>query len=188
LWKAATLMRDQGMEMTGTELWPDDEESGGATEFPFMFYFPPFPRDASEVVDTELQRYNRNAPEPNRRYHYRYIAVQHVQEALRSLPARSQAAAAMLCIAATWMRSSHDAATEKALWRQYVHAGPEIPFAAHFGARCPAPDFAAARNTRRHLVLTQAHDFLHKHKLALAGVCLTTLVFGARVLNKRRFK
>jgi hypothetical protein len=172
LWDAATLMRNQGIQMTGTELWPDGVNSGGALEVPDMFGGLPFPSKASEFSEAELQRYNQSKPEPDIRFHYRYIALEHVQAALQSLPARSQAAAAMLCHAASWMRSSHDQRGETVLWQQYVHSGPAVGFARHFGSRCPAPDFTDARNVQQRLLRMEARDFVHAHKrgIGLAGL------------------
>jgi len=177
-WTAATLMRRKGLEMTATELWPDGAESDGMMEYPYNMLGPPFPRDASEFTIAELQRYTLNRPDPDRRFHYRYAAVQLAQESWRALPARSQAAAAILCAAASWMRSSHDPVAERAVWRQYVQTGAVVGFATHFGSRCPAPDFSKAGATRRHLAIVRAHDFIHRHKVLLGLATLGLLLAG----------
>ncbi len=185
VWRAALLLRWSGLEMTGTWLDPDgagtDGALGGATGFDRGGDLKP-----GDYVSAERARFDASAPSPNKRYHYRYLAVDQARAAAALVPPRSQAAAAMLCQAAGWMRTTSDAPATRALWRAYVHTGAFVAFAKNFGKHCPDPDFTAARTTGRKLLLISAHDFIHRHKAPLGIAAAATLLAPAALIRRRK--
>lgn len=100
---AATLAADfkSGNKIMGTEGPPDN-------------YAEPFLSDSgvgqsdlraddSFVTDGERHRFNASALKPNLRYHYLFVGVDEAIHAADLLPPRSQAFAAVLCNAASWI-------------------------------------------------------------------------------------
>ena len=59
--------------------------------------------DDQFVTDGERQRFNASVPKPNFRYHYLFVGVDEALHAADLLPPRSQAFAAVLCHATSWM-------------------------------------------------------------------------------------
>jgi len=55
------------------------------------------------ITDGERQRFKASAPKPNFRYHYLFVGVDEAIHAADLLPPRSQAFAAVLCHATSWM-------------------------------------------------------------------------------------
>ena len=55
------------------------------------------------VTNGERQRFKASAPQPDFRYHYLFVGVDEALHAADLLPPRSQAFAAVLCHAASWM-------------------------------------------------------------------------------------
>jgi len=55
------------------------------------------------VTDGERQRFQASPPKPNFRYHYKFVGVDEALRAADLLPPRSQAFAAVLCHATSWM-------------------------------------------------------------------------------------
>ncbi|HLD68233.1 MAG TPA: hypothetical protein VJA19_19605, partial [Pseudomonas sp.] len=82
---AAKLAREQGMELLGYELGPDEAWSGGS--FGSDFGKPVLAADLLTSAEARLQ--NATAAQPNRRYHYRYLAADLASQAADLLPARS---------------------------------------------------------------------------------------------------
>jgi hypothetical protein len=105
MWKAATIARRSGMELLGTELDPDWALHGGD------FNPKPFgqsrgeraPDGSLQVSREEKSRVEASAVEPEKRFHYRYIAGQHALAAVELLPEESEQAARWLCIAGSWI-------------------------------------------------------------------------------------
>jgi hypothetical protein len=160
LWRAATTMRQKGMEIAGTEAGPDWAEVDGRYDRGQDLWWrlfpdePPSPRpdvmvlrlqqpeNAPFVTAAEQEACRRHAPQPPLRFHYRHVAALLAEEAASSVPPRSQAFAALLCAATMW---TPDEQARQAFYRRYVAEGALVDFAGSFGAACPAPDFAAAR-------------------------------------------
>jgi hypothetical protein len=189
LWRAATTLRWKGLELTGTEFWQDGAAEDGNYAFPLGVYSEPFVHKPGEFKPEELRRYTESAPIPDKQFHYRYVAVEFARQAVQAVPPRSQAAAAMLCQAADWMRVSHEDKEVHTLWVAYLRTGAAVPFAKHFGKSCPDPDFDAARTTNRRLAIIRAHDFIHTHKLLLGaggGLALAGLAFAATTRIRRK--
>ncbi len=178
-WRAALRLRERGMELTGTETEPDEAALDGA--YP-SGYGPPSGslfKQPGTFVAAEPALYRASAPVPDRRYHYRFAAVELVRAAAAEIPARSQAYAAMLCRAARWMAQTPDAGADvKSLWRQYVAHGAAVPFAPTFGRVCPDPDFSRLRRTRQRLVQIALRDTIHRHKPLVLGSFGVLLLAG----------
>ncbi|HSC82824.1 MAG TPA: hypothetical protein VLC30_04315, partial [Pseudomonas sp.] len=135
-YRAAKLAREQGMQLLGYELSPDQAWSGGS--FGSEFGTPVQP--AGLLTVAEAKRQNVTAAEPNRRFHYRFVAADLANQAADLLPARSQAFAAVLCKASGWLQY-RDLPAAKRYYRRYVQEGPYVDWAANFGFNCQEPDF-----------------------------------------------
>ena len=104
-----------------------------------------YSRAEAQKLDRQRRSGARQAALPaqdNRFLHYRWQAVGLAQQAADLLPPKSQAYAAVLCNAASWV-IKRDAKTGRALYQRYINTGTRYPWAAKFGYDCPAPDFAA---------------------------------------------
>ncbi|HSC82107.1 MAG TPA: hypothetical protein VLC30_00690, partial [Pseudomonas sp.] len=91
----------------------------------------------------EASLHNATAAQPDRRFHYRWVAADLANQAADLLPARSQAFAAVLCKASGWLQY-RDLTAAQGYYRRYVKEGPYVDWAANFGLACQEPDFAAA--------------------------------------------
>lgn len=168
-WQAAKLLRDQGMDLTGTEEWPDFHESGG------LFASPDYTWDSDDpsiklpqgATPQEAERVRQSAPDPDKRFHYRYVAFRLMTRAADSLPAKSQAYAAILCQSARLMFRTHEDNTADETWRRYIHTGAYIPTLHAFGRNCPDPDFAGAHHTPARLFHISLHNWIHRWKYTL---------------------
>jgi cellulose synthase operon protein C len=102
-YRAATLAGDfkSGNQIMGTEGPPDNY---GEPIFPFVG-IGRFELRADDrlVTEGERQRFKASAPKPNFRYHYRFVGADEAIRAADLLPPRSQAFAAVLCHATSWM-------------------------------------------------------------------------------------
>jgi hypothetical protein len=139
------------------------------------------------VTDQERQRYAASEASPNRRFHYRDIAADHIMQAADLLPARSQAFAAVLCRGAGFVK--YDAALSGKLYRRYVRQGAAVPFAADFGAACAEPDFRAAARFPYVRAWRAARYWLRDHRHAVLAAGLSVLLAagaGAGWLARRR--
>ena len=186
-WHAASLLRSRGMELMGTEEDPDQADVGG--EFPYWLGPGPAGPAAKPggLTAAEIIRYERSRAQPNLRFHYRYLAVEQAVAAAGELPPRSQAAAAILCHAATWSFSTNDTERARAIWHRYTATGARVPFARHFGRACPAPDFDAVWQTRSKLAVIDIRNTVHRHKPAfLGGGALVLLAAMGTVVRRRR--
>jgi cellulose synthase operon protein C len=96
-YRAAALVGDikSGMEIMGYEGPPDGYTWGaGQSELG---------TDDRFVTDDERRRFNASAAQPDFVYHYRFIAVDEALRAAELLPPRSEAFAAVLCNATSWV-------------------------------------------------------------------------------------
>jgi hypothetical protein len=166
-YKAAVLTRKSGMEMMGTEAVPDAFYAGGDYEN-FIG------RDSASgpyVNADEQARVAASKIAPNRRFHYRYVAVNEINQAADLLPPRSQAYAAVLCAGTGWMLNTADAqADARALYQRYLKNGAHVGFAKHFGHHCPSPDFNGAIYFERVQPLRDARHWVSKHRITSAGI------------------
>jgi len=163
--ETARIARRNGMELLGFELDPDYTIYGGeydlnrpgelglavdgsdgpprdpATHLVARSEPAPQPPYAGTGEATRLAQ---TRARPNARFHYRMTAVDLAMKAAQELPERSQAYAAVLCHATSWIIDREPARAQR-IYRTYVEHGPLVPWAAHFGRDCPSPDFKGAR-------------------------------------------
>lgn len=108
LWSAAQIARDQGMELLGTELGPDCHIwLGEFAEGSDIYREPntPEPRQALTAASKEeVARVARSLPDPNKRFHYRYVAAEHAWAAAQLLPDNSEQLAQILYEAGCWLK------------------------------------------------------------------------------------
>ena len=141
LYMAAIIARRAGMQIMGYEGSPDyaveeGNYNAGAGQVEL---------GAAFVTTEERSRFEGSKATPNLRFHYRYLAIGHAEKAAGMLPPRSQAFAAILCQAASWVIDRPDG-LEKAqeLYRRYIREGAYVGFGATFGRQCPNPNFKSA--------------------------------------------
>jgi hypothetical protein len=102
LYRAAALAGNfkSGNKIMGTEAPPDNygqpSVGGGTGQFELH-------ADDRLVTDGERQRFKASAPKPNFRYHYIFVGTDEAIRAADLLSPRSQAFAAVLCNATSWM-------------------------------------------------------------------------------------
>ena len=152
LFDAASVARTAGMDILGMQLAPDYAVYGGgygdyeptAEELKDGAEF--FEKPTALISTEESKRALLSAPKPNLRFHYRYHAVALAEQASDLLPARSQAFAATLCKATSWVIFRDQPAGEK-LYRRYLNQGAYVPWGYQFGttAGCPKPEFERAQ-------------------------------------------
>ncbi|MCU1762812.1 hypothetical protein NTD84_24235 [Pseudomonas sp. 14P_8.1_Bac3] len=175
---AATLARSDGMELLGYEMAPDYATFGGN-----------YSLESSElkvgplVAEDEVKRQQASAAQPDRRYHYRYVANALASRAADHLPHTSQAFAAVLCAATGW---NTDQEEKSAFYQRYVKEGPYVDWAVFFGEQCPYPDFQNADKRYVTQALSPVRATLRPYKkwLEVGGVVAFTAV--ALVLINRR--
>jgi len=160
LWRAALLTRRQGLELTGTELDPDYAAAAGSFEV-----YPPtaqrFETDAGPLTATpaELALWKASAPDPDKRFHYRYVAAELAKQAADLLADDDPDVPILLCRASGWLlvRDPDAAWTYTKSHIHRMHRWPVEP--------CGDPSFFDRERTWRYLgVLSGA--------LLLAGMVL----------------
>ena len=174
LYRAAVMARRLGLELLGYEMSPEYAFVGGG-----------YSLDSAEARPAtgwfsaaEASRQTTHGAQPNRRYHYRYLAADLASQAADLLPARSQAFAASLCKAGGWL-IDRDLDSARVHYRRYNAEGAYLPWMANFGRDCQEPDFDLARERLwqyRETALRQALA-LHSGKLGL-GLALALALAG----------
>jgi len=199
---AATVARDHGMEILGFEQAPDFADNGGVFQGGSGQSAATLKGDL--VTAGERQRFADSNAQPDRRFHYRYVAADHAAAAADLLPPRSQAFAATLCMATRWMREgppdydeAADGEADKPLnersrrariyYERYVKQGPHVAWADNFGMNCEPPNFDRARELKRAQQVRAVKQFVRKH-LVIEIVVLVALVaaIGALIVRRRR--
>lgn len=203
---AATIARENGMEMLGFEQNPDFTDNGGS--FPGGSGQEPKSMEQKFVTDGERQRYKDSKAKPDLRFHYRYVAVDQASAAADLLPARSQAFAAVLCKATGWMMDGPGEGYEdysdqpspekqederskriKALYARYVKQGAYVDWADDFGQSCPVPDFDAARKLKRaEQIRAVKHAVRRNLPLEIGGLAVVIGAVAALVVRRRKKK
>jgi len=130
-WSAAMTARHMGMELMGTELEPDFTVVAGAYEpfassrfrsandfeeisrelgWPWERYYEEHGSDgftdffpASESERARLAAHSAEV-QPDKRFHYRYIAQDHAWDAINLMPDEDDETARRICIAGNWLR------------------------------------------------------------------------------------
>lgn len=111
LWAEARVTRARGLELLGTELDPDYAAAAGDFEVypPTVDRFTPSQRSAwgpLAATAAEEARFRASAPEPDRRWHYRYEAARLAVEAADLLDEHDPDVAILLCRAGRWVHSA----------------------------------------------------------------------------------
>lgn len=198
---AATVAREHGMEIMGYQQGPDFAESGGTYTYgtgraALQNADDSTARDTPEqradadlpgpwVTAGERERYAASEAQPQRTFHYRYVAAAHAEQAADNLPARSQAFAAVLCRGAGFVQNDQLRANQ--LYQRYVREGAAVPFAADFGRQCAEPDFVAAGRFPYVQAWRDGRYWLHQHLYVAAAALLLggLAVVAWRVRRKR---
>jgi cellulose synthase operon protein C len=200
-YQAAVLARDSGMEMMGYEAAPDYFGLDGAEDAGIGQSDP----GRSFTTDGELSRFVASSAKPDRRFHYRFVAVNEAVHAADLLPPRSQAFAAVLCQATSWMMDTANTDGNEVesgvlvnrLYRRYLKEGLHVAWASHFGRDCPQPNFKSAARLPRTLAIRHARHFVGSHRWQLAislGASLIALAAGfiwlgsGKLLPRRLFR
>lgn len=188
---AATVARAEGMEILGFELAPDYAIYDGAYDV-----FPARPIDlatrtqgggVSAATPAERQRVEASTPAIDSRFHYRLTAVDHALASAGALPPRSQAFAAILCRATSWIVDREPKRAAQ-VYAQYLKEGPYVPWAAQFGRKCPEPDFAGAERRRWRERLATVTWIYTRHPLRTIGGFALGAVAGIAWLASRRMR
>ena len=178
LFAAATLARKSGMEILGYEMAPDYRTLDGyyALDTPAL-------QPAPFLEIAEIQRQQATVAKPDRRYHYRWIAADLASQAADQLPHSSQAFAAVLCKAASWVAGSDE---EIQLYQRYVEQGPYVSWATNFGQQCQEPNFDQANKRYLTQPLNAVRSALRPYKVVLIVAVLAVLCGLAALWVRRR--
>ena len=104
LWSAAQLARNQGMVLLGTESDPDWAVLGGS--FDLGKTTADRPREGvNHATEAELKRASSHLPQPDRRFHYRYLAADLAWSAAQLMPDQSNQTALVLATAGNWIKN-----------------------------------------------------------------------------------
>lgn len=177
LFQLAHLTRQHGLELLGYELAPDYQVFYGQFEFYTDSTPPLWPIPAAEQ-----QRLTQTAAAPDKRFHYRYVAADLAAQSAELWPQNSQAYAASLCAATTWL-INRDPEIAQQYYQRYLQHGPYVPWGADFGIRCPQPDAASAANRLQANFNT---GMPRKRELAMGGAVLLLAVTGLLAWRRTR--
>jgi hypothetical protein len=172
---AAVTARRDGMQLLGFELAPDYAVYDGMFE------------GVARIVPAPAEQYRVEASKPSvdSRFHYRLTAVDHALASAEAVPHRSQAFAAILCRATSWIIDREPERAAK-VYERYVKEGPLVPWAATFGRDCPEPDFEGAER-RRWKERTDTVTWVYRdHPLRTAGVATLSVLAGIAWLVRGR--
>jgi hypothetical protein len=202
---AAVIARENGMELLGFEQGPDYVDNGG--DFQGGSGHSAADLKQTFVTDGERQRFADSAAKLDWRFHYRYIAADEASAAADLLPPRSQAFAAVMCKAASWMREgppdyedhyqgygdtkpsgpSEAQRRVAAYYQHYVKQGAYVSWNDNFGADCEAPDFDRARLLLRHQRIVKAkHLVRHWMPYEIAAFVLVVAGLAGWWMRRRR--
>ena len=107
LFIAAQIIRDQGMDLLGTEVGPDWRIHGGSFEEGVsVSQRAAFATNATVAAsEDEIARAEANHPAPDQRFHYRYRAASFAWAAAALLPNNSDELAQVLCTGGSWLKN-----------------------------------------------------------------------------------
>lgn len=204
-YRAAVIAREHGMELLGYEQSPDDNFTSGA--FQGGAGLDAKQMQQTYVTAGERARHAQSRAKPDLRFHYRYIAADQASHAADLLPPRSQAFAAVLCDATHWMlqgppdyndhyqfpkfdgdrfvgASGSGKLAQRKLraadyYARYVKQGAYVPWGAHFGQVCPAPDFHEARVLPWRQRATAVRAWLSQWRIEAIGIAVLLLLGAA---------
>jgi len=194
---AARIAREDGMDLLGYELDPDNGFFGGNFQTYSTFGYGPPVEDVTPTpiatplkVDAgpsanERERVAASAAKPDLRFHYRYVAADFASRAADLVPNRSQAYAAMLCQASGWLLY-RDLPAARVLYERYVKNGPYVPWAENFGTQCEEPDFEGAAKRLRAERIAEAKRVVRKALPYGLGLVVIALVGVVWISLKRK--
>jgi hypothetical protein len=150
----AKIERSKGMELLGFEGDPDFAQYAGSFDLNSPFTYDagynavPHPRTDLKIIgdytsDDERSRVASSKAAPLARYHYRLNAVDDAGKSADLLPPHTQAFAAVLCQATSWIIDREPAIAQK-VYTRYLKQGAYVKWGNNFGRTCPDPDFTAA--------------------------------------------
>jgi hypothetical protein len=113
LWAAAQLMRANGMELVGTELAPDAGVYGGNFTMNVSRGKGGGAGSGLGPGQDELARVAGSGPDPDKRWHYRFVAARLGWEAAELMPDQDEATAVVLCTAGTWLKAPEPKEAER---------------------------------------------------------------------------
>ncbi len=172
LYRAAEIVRKDGLALLGTSQGPDWE----SLDAQYEFVSNTLSEQGKWKSEFEKARVAQSAPMYNSRFHYRNVAAMLADRSANFLPTQSHAFAAVLCQGAKYVFNT-DRSTVDALYSRYVNHGPRVDFAASFGEECPWPEFVAAR---RFIPTESSYTWLYLLLSGFGGLGLGWLVFRRR--------
>lgn len=189
-YEAAGITRWQGLELMGYEGDPDYAQWGGEYDLnsPITWdeNWNPVIKARSDIKvegpwtsEGERQRVAASRAQPLERWHYRLVAASHAGRAADLLPPRSQAFAAVLCEATSWLIDRQPDPAQQ-LYRRYLREGAYVPWGEAFGRDCPAPNFAKVEAEIR------AEWIAKGQRTALWAAPLLLLGIGAMIWRRKR--
>jgi hypothetical protein len=115
LFRAACVMRHQGLEIAGTELEPDWAMSGGSYDQGSFTEARENPETHRQLAATEDERtrVRKSRTEPFERFHYRFRGADLAWEAASLLSDGSPEKARMLTVAGTWIKNRDPKAADR---------------------------------------------------------------------------
>ncbi len=176
LFQLARLTRQHGLELLGYEGAPDYQVFYGQFEFYADSTPPLWPIPAAEQ-----QRLTQTAAMPDKRFHYRYVAADLAAQSADLWPQNSQAYAASLCAATTWL-INREPEIARQYYQRYLQHGAYVPWGADFGIRCPQPDAKSATNR---LQANFTAGLPGQRDLAIGGAVMVLTVAGWSVWRRR---
>jgi len=183
---AATIARSDGMDILGFELAPDYAIYEGS--FEGVPAAPSYLAKLGDATKDEQQRVEASKPAIDARFHYRLTAVDHALASAEAVPHRSQAFAAILCRATSWIIDREPERAAK-VYARYLKEGPYVSWGGTFGRECPEPDFAGAERRRQQERLATVTWIYTQHpRRATAGAALLSVagIAGLAWLIRRK--
>jgi hypothetical protein len=120
-WESAKIIREEGLELIGTELEPDWHIHAGDSQEGVTVASRETNKGARVLVASadELNRARRHRADPEARFHYRYQAAFIALQAANLLPDNSDQKARILCTAGSWLKG-RDAITADIFYKHLV--------------------------------------------------------------------
>ena len=139
-YSAACNLQHSGMELMGTEVFPDWRMVNGQIDIYKNFLVNRTNKklhDPGQIVpailkpyllasDNEIKRISQNAPKPDKRFHYRYIASDLLWKAAKLLPDNDERTARMLYEGGTYMKN-RDPLTADKFYKTLVRRCGNLP-------------------------------------------------------------
>ncbi|MDB6130592.1 MAG: hypothetical protein JWM04_1699, partial [Verrucomicrobiales bacterium] len=105
-WTAAVIVRTNGMELMGTELEPDFFVNGGGEQREIVVERKSSITNVAHASEAELERALKPMTNPNKRFHYRYLAAGLGWQAAKMMSDNEENTALVLCRAGGWVKDN----------------------------------------------------------------------------------